>query len=102
MGAALGREAAPKQAGGLIADMLADWTALPDGQRRLLVACGAGAGIAAVYNVPFGGALFALEVLLGTLSLPLVAPALATALVATVVSHLLLPDRRRMPFRHLG
>lgn len=93
MGAALGREAAPKQAGGLIADMLADWTALPDGQRRLLVACGAGAGIAAVYNVPFGGALFALEVLLGTLSLPLVAPALATALVATVVSHLLLPDQ---------
>jgi H+/Cl- antiporter ClcA len=93
MGAALGREAAPKQIGGLIADMLADWTKLPDGQRRLLVACGAGAGIAAVYNVPFGGALFALEVLLGTLSLPLVAPAMATALLATAVSHLILMDQ---------
>ncbi|MGH6878253.1 MAG: chloride channel protein, partial [Rhizomicrobium sp.] len=93
MGASLGREAAPKQVGGLVADVLSDWTRLPDGQRRLLVACGAGAGMAAVYNVPFGGALFALEVLLGTLSLPLVAPALATSLIATAVSHLLLPDQ---------
>ena len=38
-----------------------------------------GAGMAAVYNVPLGGALFALEVLLGTLTLPLVLPALATS-----------------------
>ncbi|MGH6888747.1 MAG: chloride channel protein [Rhizomicrobium sp.] len=102
MGASLGREAAPKQAGGLVADMLADWTALPDGQRRLLVACGAGAGIAAVYNVPFGGALFALEVLLGTLSLPLVAPALATSVVATVVSQLFLPDQPTYAVPALG
>lgn len=93
MGASLGREAAPKQIGALVADMLSDWTRLPDTQRRLLVASGAGAGIAAVYNVPFGGALFALEVLLGTLSLPLVAPALATSFIATAVSWLMLPDR---------
>lgn len=57
------------------------------------VGVGAGAGIAAVYDVPFGGALFALEVLLGTLALPLVAPALAASLIATGTSWLLLPDR---------
>lgn len=92
MGASLGREAAPKQIGALIASLLAQWASIPNAQRRLLAACGAGAGIAAVYNVPFGGAIFALEVLLGTISLPLVPPALAAALIATAVSWLLLPN----------
>ena len=66
---------------------VSEWAKLPDWQRRLLVACGAGAGMAAVYNAwPLGGALFALEVLLGTLTLPLVLPALATSLIATGVA----------------
>jgi CIC family chloride channel protein len=91
LGASLGREAAPQQAGAAVASALSDWARLPDWQRRLLVACGAGAGMAAVYNVPLGGALFALEVLLGTLTLPLVLPALATSLVATAVAWIALP-----------
>jgi chloride channel protein, CIC family len=91
LGASLGREAAPQQAGAAVASALSEWAKLPDWQRRLLVACGAGAGMAAVYNVPLGGALFALEVLLGTLTLPLVLPALATSLVATGVAWIALP-----------
>ena len=47
--------------------------------------------MAAVYNVPLGGALFALEVLLGTLALPLVLPALATSLIATATAWVALP-----------
>ncbi len=93
LGASLGREAAPQQTGAALASLLAVRDRLPDWQRRLLVACGAGAGIAAVYNVPLGGALFALEVLLGTLTLPLVLPALATSTIATAVSWIYLPDR---------
>jgi CIC family chloride channel protein len=92
LGASLGREAAPQQAGAAFASTLSDWMRVPEWQRRLLVACGAGAGMAAVYNVPFGGALFALEVLLGTLTLPLVLPALATTLIATAVSWIVLPN----------
>jgi chloride channel protein, CIC family len=91
LGASLGREAAPQQAGAAVASALSEWARLPDWQRRLLVACGAGAGMAAVYNVPLGGALFALEVLLGTLTLPLVLPALATSLIATGVAWIALP-----------
>jgi chloride channel protein, CIC family len=91
LGASLGREAAPQQTGAALASALSDWAGLPEWQRRLLVACGAGAGMAAVYNVPLGGALFALEVLLGTLTLPLVLPALATSLVATAVAWVALP-----------
>jgi CIC family chloride channel protein len=93
LGASLGREAAPQQAGAAFASALSEWARLPDWQRRLLVACGAGAGLAAVYNVPLGGALFALEVLLGTLTLPLVLPALATSLIATAVAWIALPSR---------
>jgi CIC family chloride channel protein len=93
LGASLGREAAPQQTGAAVASALSEWAKLPDWQRRLLVACGAGAGMAAVYNVPLGGALFALEVLLGTLTLPLVLPALATSLIATAVAWIVLPTQ---------
>jgi len=92
LGASLGREAAPQQAGAALASALSLRARLPDWQRRLLVACGAGAGMAAVYNVPLGGALFALEVLLGTLALPLVLPALATSLIATATAWIALPS----------
>ncbi|HZE03665.1 MAG TPA: chloride channel protein [Solirubrobacteraceae bacterium] len=86
LGVSLGREAAPQLAGAAGASWLSEWAALPTWQRRLLVAAGGGAGFAAVYNVPLGGALFALEVLLGTVSLALVLPALATSVIATVVA----------------
>jgi len=90
MGVSLGREAAPQLVGAATASRLAEWAQLPVWQRRLLVASGAGAGFAAVYNVPLGGALFALEVLLGTLALPLVLPALAVSVIATAVAWITL------------
>jgi H+/Cl- antiporter ClcA len=92
MGASLGREGAPKQAGAVIANMLSDRVKLSDEQRRLLVACGAGAGMAAAYGVPLGGALFALEVLRGVLALRLILPALLASAVATAVSWCMLPN----------
>jgi CIC family chloride channel protein len=92
MGSSLGREGAPKQAGAVIANTLADCAKLSDDARRLLVACGAGSGMAAAYGVPLGGALFALEVLRGELALRLVLPALVTSLIATGVSWAFLPD----------
>ncbi|HEX3719491.1 MAG TPA: chloride channel protein [Verrucomicrobiae bacterium] len=98
LGEAVGREAAPKQVGGAVASGLAKRAKLSSPQRRLLVACGAGAGMAAVYNVPLGGAIFALEVLLGELSLSLVLPALATSLIAVAVSWIFLPNQPTYSF----
>jgi CIC family chloride channel protein len=92
MGASLGREGAPKQTGAVIANALSDGARLSDDERRLLVACGAGAGMAAAYGVPLGGALFALEVLRGALALRLVLPALLASLAATAVSWAVLPN----------
>ena len=90
LGVSLGREGAPQLVGAATASRLAEWAQLEIWQRRLLVASGAGAGFAAVYNVPLGGSLFALEVLLGTISLPLVLPALATSVTATGVAWIAL------------
>jgi chloride channel protein, CIC family len=92
MGAAIGREAALKDTGATVAGKISDWTSLSLEQRHLLVACGAGAGMAAAYNVPLGGALFAAEVLLGTMSLTNVLAAVITSFVAVAVSWLLLPN----------
>jgi H+/Cl- antiporter ClcA len=91
LGASLGREAAPKLMGGVCGSLLARWTGLSTAQRRLLVACGAGAGLAAVYNVPLGGALFTAEVLVGVVRLPVMLPALACSGIATLVGWVYLP-----------
>jgi len=93
MGASIGREAAPKLLGGVSGSVVSDRLGLSNGQRRLLVACGAGAGLAAVYNVPLGGALFTAELLVGTVALPVMLPALACAAIASAVAWLYLPDR---------
>jgi len=92
MGASMGREGAPKQAGAVFANFFADTEHLSDEQRRLLVACGAGAGMSAAYGVPLGGALFALEVMRGKLALRFVLPALFASIIATAVSWLAVPN----------
>jgi chloride channel protein, CIC family len=92
MGAPLGREGAPKQFGAVFGNLFSSLQKLSDEQRRLIVAIGSGAGMAAVYSVPLGGALFALEVLRGALALRLIIPALAAALIATTTASFVVPN----------
>lgn len=92
MGASLGREGAPKQAAAVFANWASDIARLSDEQRRLLVSCGAGAGMAGAYGVPLGGALFSLEVMRGVLALRYILPALFCSIVATAVAWTMLPD----------
>jgi chloride channel protein, CIC family len=92
LGASIGREAAPKLMGGVSGSVISHWFKLSSAQKRLLVACGGGAGLACVYNVPLGGAIFTAEVLYGSFALPVVLPALATSLIATMVAWIYLPN----------
>jgi CIC family chloride channel protein len=92
LGVSLGREGAPKQAGAVFANFFSNKGRLSDEQRRLLVACGAGAGMGAAYGVPLGGALFALEVMRGKLALRFVLPALFASMIAAGVSWFALPN----------
>ena len=90
-GASIGREAAPKLLGGASASVLAGWGGLSPQQRRLLVACAGGAGLAAVYNVPLAGALFTAEILIGSITLPVMLPAIACSWIATATAWIYLP-----------
>jgi len=91
LGASLGREQAPKLMGAASGCVVSGWLGLTSGQRKVLVACGAGAGLAAVYNVPLGGALFTIEVMLGSTLLPAVLPAIACSFIATLTAWAYLP-----------
>ncbi|WP_020497583.1 chloride channel protein [Sciscionella marina] len=92
LGSPLGREVAPREIGAMFAGWLTRRARLTARECQILVACGAGAGLAAVYNVPVGGAVFTLEVLLGTWSVRAVLPAVVTSVLATVISWIGLPD----------
>ncbi|NCE88069.1 chloride channel protein [Pseudomonas sp. Q1] len=88
LGSPLGREVAPREVGALAATWLSQRARLTPEMHRLLVACGAGAGLAAVYNVPLGGAVFVLEVLVGAFSWPAALMALATSAIGAAVAWL--------------
>jgi H+/Cl- antiporter ClcA len=86
LGSPLGREVAPREVGALAATWLSQRARLAPDMHRLIVACGAGAGLAAVYNVPLGGAVFVLEVLVGVFSWPAAVIALATSAIGASVA----------------
>jgi H+/Cl- antiporter ClcA len=92
MGSPLGREVAPREIGALYAGWLSHYAGLTPAESRIMVACGAGAGLAAVYNVPLGGAIFVLEVLLASFSWPYAVMALATSGIGAWVASLALGD----------
>ena len=69
-GASVGREGPIAQIGAAIGGTVAQLVRLPAERAKVLIACGAGAGIATTFNAPIGGLLFAQEiVLLGELEL---------------------------------
>src|SRR2546430_14361318 len=59
----------------------------PPYRLRLLVGCGAASGIAAAYNAPISGAVFAALIVLGNFSMSLFAPLVFASVVATMVSR---------------
>jgi CIC family chloride channel protein len=92
MGAPLGREGALQQVGAAAGSFFGRQLATEPEEKRLLVACGAAAGIAAAYNVPIGGALFGLEVLLGSFALELFGPIVVACVTATLISRILIAN----------
>lgn len=62
-GASVGKEGAPRELGALLGGRLSNYFFLTVEERRTLIACGAGAGLAAVYQVPFASSLFVFETL---------------------------------------
>jgi H+/Cl- antiporter ClcA len=92
-GASLGREGAPREIGASLGGWLSERAGLTPARRRVVIASGAGAGLAAVYNVPLGGTFFALEILLATAAPGAVIAAATVSGIATAVSLLVFGDK---------
>ena len=80
-GTSVGRESAPRQTAAALADALCLRMSVDGEFRRVLLAAGAGAGLAAVYNTPWSAVPFALTVTLGRWTLR---GALATAAISWI------------------
>ena len=86
-GASVGKEGAPREVGALLAGCLSKGFSLTLKERKVLVACGAGAGLAAVYQVPFASSLFVFETLGLTYSWQNFLLVLASTYLATWVAQ---------------
>lgn len=91
-GGAVGREGPIIQIGAAFGSTMGQLIHMPQWQRVTLIACGAGGGIAATFNTPIGGVLFAVELILVEISARTLIPvALATG-AATYVGRAFFGD----------
>ena len=86
-GASIGREGGITQLSATLASKLGQLAKWPPYRLRLLVGCGAAAGISAAYNAPIAGAVFASLIVLGNFSMSLFAPLVCASVIASVVSR---------------
>lgn len=90
-GGSIGREGPMVQLAAVVASLIGRWRKFSPPQLRLLVACGAAAGIASAYNAPIAGSFFVAEIILGTIAMeslgPLAVSAVAAALTVRVLTN---------------
>ncbi|MGK2923397.1 MAG: chloride channel protein [Methyloceanibacter sp.] len=86
-GASAGREGPIVHLGATIAAAASNRLSLPNAARRTLLASGAAGAVAASFNAPIAGVLFAQEVILGHFSISTFVPLVLSAVVATILSQ---------------
>lgn len=88
-GGSIGREGSMVQLAALCASLLGRRLRFPVERLRVLVACGAAAGLTAAYNAPIAGAFFVAEVVLGSIAMESLGPILIAAVVANIAMRAL-------------
>jgi CIC family chloride channel protein len=83
-GGSIGREGPLVHLAATMASVIGRWRNLPPPRQRLLVACGAAAGIASAYNAPIGGSFFVAEIILGTIAMESLGPLIISAVSAAL------------------
>lgn len=91
-GGSVGREGPIVQIGSAFGSSTGQVLQLPSWQRITMIAAGAGGGIAATFNTPIGGVLFAAELLLHEVSVWTLVPVVISTATATYVGRLFLGD----------
>lgn len=103
-GYSVGREGPHVHLGAASGSLLGQHLGLPNNAIRTLVGCGAAAGIAASFNTPLAGVVFALEVVMLEYTVASFIPIILAAVAATVLANALLGDVTAfaMPALQLG
>jgi CIC family chloride channel protein len=96
-GGSVGREGPIVQIGSALGSTLGQMLKVPASQLRVIVGCGAAAGIAATFNAPIAGALFAAEVIVGNFAVAQLSPIVISSVVATIVSRFALGNNPAFP-----
>lgn len=91
-GGSAGREGPMIQIGASLGSVIAQWLRLGEEGIRTLVAAGAAGGLAAAFNAPIAGSLFALEVVLGDFAIASFSPVVMAGVTATAVSRAVYGD----------
>jgi len=91
-GGSAGREGPIIQIGSALGSSIGQLFNMTEEKTKTLVACGAGAGIAATFNAPLGGIFFALEVVLREYGLKNFSSVVLSSVTATVISRSFLGD----------
>jgi CIC family chloride channel protein len=91
-GGSVGREGPIVQIGSALGSSLGQWLQFSDERIRNLVACGAAAGIAATFNAPIAGVIFALEVILGEFSVRYFSTVVISSVTASVIGRIFFGD----------
>jgi len=86
-GGSVGQEGPIIQVGSAVGSTLGQWLRVSPERLKILVGCGAAAGIAATFNAPIAGAFFALEIILGNFALASFSPIIISSVMATVISR---------------
>jgi chloride channel protein, CIC family len=87
-GGSVGREGPIAQIGSAFGSTISRFVPMTQKQRLTLIAAGAGGGIAATFNTPIGGILFAVELLLHEVSVATLVPVAVATVTATYVGQL--------------
>src|ERR1700753_227998 len=94
-GGSVGREGPIVQIGSALASTLGQRVRVPEKRLRILVACGAGAAIAATFNAPITGVFFGVEIILREFSIDALFTVMLSAMVADATRS---PVRGPKPF----
>lgn len=89
-GGSAGREGPIVQIGSAIGSTVGQLAHVSEEKMRTLVGCGAAAGIAATFNAPIAGVMFAMEIILGNYGIATFSPIIVSSVMATVVSRMYL------------
>lgn len=89
-GGSAGREGPIVQIGSAIGSTVGQFFGMSSERVRVLVGCGAAAGISSVFNAPIAGVLFSLEVILGDFAIRTFSPVLIASVVASVMTRSIL------------